>query len=133
MRGRARPACRVAGAQQLVLYDGVCGLCNRTVQFLLEVDRSEVLSFAPLQSETASRLLAQHRVHEDLRSVVFIRDRGTPRERALVRSTGALAILSALSGFWFLHRGSGGTRRRSGARGPGGLGQGTQGLGHPRH
>jgi predicted DCC family thiol-disulfide oxidoreductase YuxK len=94
------PARRVTGAQQLVLYDGVCGLCDRTVQFLLAEDRHQALTFAPLQGDTAAGLLARHGVRDELRSVVFVQDRGIPRERALVRSTGALAILAALGGCW---------------------------------
>jgi len=43
-----------AGAQgvHLVLYDGVCGLCNRLVQFLLRHDRRAAFDFAALQSVT---------------------------------------------------------------------------------
>jgi predicted DCC family thiol-disulfide oxidoreductase YuxK len=96
------PSRRVAGAQQLVLYDGVCGLCNRAVQFLLEEDRGGVLSFAPLQGETAAAVLAHREREPELRSLVFVRDRGTPRERMLVRSAGTLAILSTVGGFWRL-------------------------------
>lgn len=98
------PARSVAGARQLVLYDGVCGLCDRTVQFLLAEDRGAVLSFAPLQGETATAVLA-HQGHQPLpgdvmKSVVFVRDLGTARQAILVRSAGALAILAALGGFW---------------------------------
>ena len=51
-----RPA---AGARHLVLYDGVCGLCDRAVQFLLAEDREAVLHYAPLQGEAARELLAR--------------------------------------------------------------------------
>jgi predicted DCC family thiol-disulfide oxidoreductase YuxK len=94
------PARRVAGARQLVLYDGVCGLCDRTVQFLLAEDQSAVLSFAPLQGETAAGILADRPLTGEVRSVVFVRDLGTPRQVILVRSAGALAILAAVGGFW---------------------------------
>jgi len=40
-----------------VLYDGVCGLCNRLVQFLLKHDRKAVFNFAPLQGNTARALV----------------------------------------------------------------------------
>ena len=41
----------------IVFYDGVCGLCDRFVRACLVFDRSHVLSFAPLQGETAASLL----------------------------------------------------------------------------
>src|SRR5215831_4322769 len=41
----------------LVLYDGVCGLCNRLLQFLLKHDRRRVFAFAPLQSATGSAIV----------------------------------------------------------------------------
>ena len=41
---------------QLVLFDGVCGFCDLTVQWLLQHDRASVLRFAPLQGPTAAAL-----------------------------------------------------------------------------
>lgn len=42
----------------VVLFDGVCNLCNGFVNFVIERDDEAVLSFAPLQSEVAEELLA---------------------------------------------------------------------------
>lgn len=65
----------------VVLYDGVCGLCNRSVKFLLKRDGGR-LWYAPLQGETAARLRAEHpQIPETLESVVLV-DRG----RAHLRS-----------------------------------------------
>ncbi|HET6921627.1 MAG TPA: DCC1-like thiol-disulfide oxidoreductase family protein [Anaeromyxobacteraceae bacterium] len=44
----------------IVLYDGACGLCGRTVSWLVARDRERRLAFAPLQGETAARLRALH-------------------------------------------------------------------------
>ena len=44
----------------VVLYDGVCGLCNRLNQLLLTRDSADRFRFAPLQSQFASRVLARH-------------------------------------------------------------------------
>jgi predicted DCC family thiol-disulfide oxidoreductase YuxK len=58
---------------QIVLYDGVCGLCHRTVAWLLARDRERRLWFAPLQGETAARLRALHPdIPLDLDSVVLV-------------------------------------------------------------
>lgn len=54
------PARRPAeGARHLVLYDGVCGLCDRTVQFLAAEDRDRVLHYAPLQGSAAREVLGR--------------------------------------------------------------------------
>lgn len=46
-----------AAAAPIVFFDGVCGLCNASVDRLLRWDRRGVLRFAPLQGETAAKLL----------------------------------------------------------------------------
>lgn len=56
----------------VVLYDGECGLCHRSVKFLLARDRQE-LWYAPLQGETAARLRAAHpEIPTTLESVVLV-------------------------------------------------------------
>ena len=47
-------------AHPILLYDGVCGLCNWTVQFILRRDGAGVFRFAALQGELAKRILARH-------------------------------------------------------------------------
>lgn len=96
------PARRRRGARQLVLYDGVCGLCDRAVQFLVAEDRAGALSFAPLQGEAAAAVRRRHRVADDLASMVFVRDHGGAGERVFTRSSAVLGALSAMGGFWRL-------------------------------
>lgn len=58
---------------RIVLYDGACGLCHRTVAWLVARDRDRALWFAPLQGETAARLRALHpAIPADLDSVVLV-------------------------------------------------------------
>jgi predicted DCC family thiol-disulfide oxidoreductase YuxK len=60
---------------RVVLYDGVCGLCDRLVQFLVAKDRARRLRYAPLQGETAARLRAQlPGIPDDLDTMVFVDD-----------------------------------------------------------
>ena len=47
-------------ANPVLLYDGVCGLCNRVVQFILRHDDHDQFRFTALQSPLASRLLERH-------------------------------------------------------------------------
>ena len=72
----ARPAPVAAPLPpRVVLYDGVCGLCHRSVAWLLARDRDRRLHFAPLQGETAARLRALHpAIPTDLDSVVYVEE-----------------------------------------------------------
>lgn len=81
----------------LVFYDGVCGLCDRSVRFLLKRDRLESLRFAPLQGETARR---RGDLPAELRSVIFITEPNTPQERVSVKSDAALRLLDHVGGIW---------------------------------
>jgi predicted DCC family thiol-disulfide oxidoreductase YuxK len=69
----------------VVLYDGECGLCHRTVKFLIQRDRGQ-LYYAPLQGETATALRAQHpNIPSTLESVVLVdRDHVFLRSKALL-------------------------------------------------
>jgi predicted DCC family thiol-disulfide oxidoreductase YuxK len=71
---------------RIVLYDGVCGLCNKTVTLLLRIDRRHAFHYAPLQGETAARLKAMHpAIPADLDSVVYVEEgRVYLRSRAFV-------------------------------------------------
>jgi predicted DCC family thiol-disulfide oxidoreductase YuxK len=57
----------------IILYDGVCGLCNRLNQFVLRRDREGTFRFAWLQSPLAARILAQHGANpQDLDTVYVV-------------------------------------------------------------
>jgi predicted DCC family thiol-disulfide oxidoreductase YuxK len=73
---------------RIVLYDGVCGLCHRTVRWLLARDREGRFRFAPLQGETAALLRARHpEIPKNLDSVVFVEEeRVHLRSRAFVHA-----------------------------------------------
>ena len=87
----------------IILYDGVCGLCNRLNQFLLRRDHADRLRFASLQSNFAHELLSRHRLNpEDLNTVYLVLNYGTPNERLLVRSDAILHAVTELGGIWRL-------------------------------
>jgi predicted DCC family thiol-disulfide oxidoreductase YuxK len=85
----------------ILLYDGVCGLCNRFVQFILRRDRKAMFRFAWLQSALAARILARHGVNPtDLDTVYVVIDYELPGERLLSRSDAGLFVLRQLGGLW---------------------------------
>jgi predicted DCC family thiol-disulfide oxidoreductase YuxK len=56
-----------------VLYDGTCGLCAKSVRWILRHERDHDLMFAPLQGETTAMLRARHpEIPETIDTVVFV-------------------------------------------------------------
>lgn len=83
---------RQAPPPYLVLYDGECGLCQRTVRWLLQHDTARALRFAPLQGKTALGLRnAGVPVPVNLDSVAFVLTIGG-ETRVLDRSRAILKI-----------------------------------------
>ena len=87
--------------QLIVFYDGICGLCNRLVQFLLKRDRHDRLRFASLQSDFASRVLSRHGIDpKDLDTVHVVEHYQQSNERVLDRSDAILRAGRELGGIW---------------------------------
>jgi len=85
----------------LILYDGVCGLCDHTVQIILVIDREKRMVFSALQGETAAGVRARHPELAGEDSIVLVTGSGTD-ERIAVKSDAALGILREIGGFWRL-------------------------------
>ena len=91
----------MAGANPIILYDGVCGLCNSMVQFLLKHDKQGRLRFASLQSDFAEKVLGRHGFDaKDLDTVHVVVNYDQPGERVLQRSDAVLRAGRELGGFW---------------------------------
>jgi predicted DCC family thiol-disulfide oxidoreductase YuxK len=87
----------------ILLYDGLCGFCNGTVQFVLRHDHRGLLRFAPLQSELARRLMARHPELASVDSLILLdADPASGAERVFVRSNGSLQVARYLGGPWRL-------------------------------
>lgn len=87
-----------AKGKDIIFFDGVCGLCDRFVQFVLDHDGGHFY-FAPLQSPLAKYVLARHGVDTNvLNSVYLVRDALGPKERRYKRSEAALRIMGDCRG-----------------------------------
>jgi len=84
----------------LVLYDGVCGLCQRGLRLLVKWDGAERLRFAPLQGETAARLLPGHST--ELVSMIFIETAADGRQRIWKKSGAVLQAIAHCGGVFRL-------------------------------
>lgn len=83
--------------KSIILFDGVCNLCNGAVNFVLDRDPEQHFLFASLQSEEARKLLRERSVdHQSLKTIIVITDDG----QLLERSDAALYVAGKLSGGW---------------------------------
>lgn len=80
----------------ILLFDGICNLCNWAVRFVVERDGRGQFRFASLQSQTARRLLAVHGLAgAEVESVVLIEG-----EKIYIKSEALLRVMRSLSGGW---------------------------------
>lgn len=86
------------GQAPVLLYDGVCGVCNRSVQAILRHDRRGTLRFAALDSDFARGVVERHPGLAGIDSMVFVQDPGRPDERVSVRSAAGLKVVGYLGG-----------------------------------
>jgi predicted DCC family thiol-disulfide oxidoreductase YuxK len=78
----------------LIFFDGVCGLCNRFVNLLIDADKNHALKFAPLQGKTAAELLPKEFIQE-LKTIVYCRN-----QQIYTESDAVLEILKSIGGIW---------------------------------
>ncbi len=90
-------------SSHLILYDGVCGLCNRLNRFVLKRDTAGVFRFASLQSRLGRSLLeAYRRDPTSLDTLYVVVGYGSTSPVLLFKSNAALFILKTLGGPWRL-------------------------------
>jgi predicted DCC family thiol-disulfide oxidoreductase YuxK len=85
----------------IVLFDGLCNLCNGSVQFIIRHDKKNKFVFASLQSEVAQKLLNEIHVKSSQESIVLIKG-----NKHFEKSDAALEIAKNLSGLWPMIYGS---------------------------
>lgn len=94
--GTGRRANEHTNAHAIVLFDGVCNLCNGAVLFVIDRDHAGYFKFAALQSDEGRRLLGEHSYGDaNLGSMVLIEE-----GKLYTRSSAALRIARGLPGSW---------------------------------
>ena len=80
----------------IVLFDGICNLCNESVQLIIRNDKKEVFSFSPLQSDFSKRILKDQKSSDRIPdSIVLIEE-----NRLFFKSTAALKIAKRMDRPW---------------------------------
>ena len=84
------------GNEPIILFDGICNFCNSAINFTIKRDKKKQIKFAPLQSEAGQKLLKEYRLPvNEFESFVLIEN-----NKALTKSTAALAVCKHLKGAW---------------------------------
>ncbi|MEO8934065.1 MAG: DCC1-like thiol-disulfide oxidoreductase family protein [Xanthomarina sp.] len=79
--------------KQLILFDGVCNLCNTSVQYVIKNDKNNIFMFAPLQGETAKKILEKNNMDSSkLDSIILYSN----KQKLYFKSTAALKIANRL-------------------------------------
>ena len=79
--------------KELILFDGVCNLCDRSIQFIIKHDKHNSFLFTPLQSELSQNIIEQFDIDtQKIDSIILYRK----NEGVFYKSTAALKIASKL-------------------------------------
>ncbi|MDX1604312.1 MAG: DUF393 domain-containing protein [Salinimicrobium sediminis] len=82
--------------KKIILFDGVCNLCNKTVQTIIKNDKNDVFRFAPLQSDVARQIINERGIDTaNLDTVILIE----PGVAYYHKSTAAIEIAKHLKGY----------------------------------
>ncbi|WP_339653861.1 DUF393 domain-containing protein [uncultured Maribacter sp.] len=81
--------------KKIILFDGVCNLCNTSVQFVIKKDKEDLFRFTALQSDTGKKLLTERNIDiANIDSIILIE----PNVAYYTKSTAALEIGKNLKG-----------------------------------
>lgn len=93
--------CIVEENKKIILFDGVCNLCNGFVQFIIKRDKEDVFRFASLQSDIGQKLLSERHIDGSvIDSVVLIE----PGVAYYVKSDAALQVGAQITGYRTISR-----------------------------
>lgn len=85
--------------KKIILFDGICNLCNSSVQFVIKRDKQDLYRFVPLQSDLGKDILYQLNVNDtSIDSIVLYE----PQETFYLKSEAALRILIGFGGIYKL-------------------------------
>lgn len=85
--------------KKIILFDGVCNLCNSSVQYIIKHDTKDEYRFAALQSEIGKKMIAERHIDTELLDSILLIEPGVAY---YAKSTAALMIGKSFGGFWSL-------------------------------
>lgn len=85
--------------KSIIFFDGVCNLCNNSVQFIIKRDKHKRFLYASLQSDAARDILLQFKIKNSGFDSIILLENG----KLYQKSTAILKIVKQLNGFWKLN------------------------------
>ena len=85
--------------KKIILFDGVCNLCNDSVLKVIKYDKKNIFLFASLQSKKGLEIIKHLNIDTSLIDSIILYDPGVSFE---IKSTAALKIMKEFNGFWSL-------------------------------
>ena len=85
--------------KKIILFDGVCNLCNDSVLKVIKYDKKNIFLFASLQSKKGLEIIKHLNIDTSLIDSIILYDPGVSYE---IKSTAALKIMKEFNGFWSL-------------------------------
>lgn len=82
--------------KKIILFDGVCNLCNGATNFIEKRDKKEIFYFVPLQSEEGNFLLKKYKLTVYELNTIILLD----NDKVYIKSTAILQIVRQMSGIW---------------------------------
>jgi predicted DCC family thiol-disulfide oxidoreductase YuxK len=88
----------MSNQRHIIMFDAICNLCSRLVQFIIKKEKKTLFVFLPLQSPEGQSLLIEFGLPtDDIDSVVYVRN-----DTYYLKSSAILNALKELGGLWKL-------------------------------
>lgn len=85
--------------KKIILFDGVCNLCNASVQFVIKRDTKDVFRFVPLQSELGEKILNHIGINREQTDSIVLYE---PGKAYFYKAEAALKIIDEFGGLYYL-------------------------------
>ncbi len=83
--------------KKIILFDGVCNLCNSSVLYIIKRDKKDVFRYAALQSEIGQKFIKERKINiSKIDSIILI----DPNVAYYTKSTAAIKIMNEFGGLW---------------------------------
>jgi predicted DCC family thiol-disulfide oxidoreductase YuxK len=89
----------IPSGKKVILFDGVCNLCNDSVIKVIKNDKKNVFLFAPLQSEIGEKIIKKIGVDTSKIDSIILYD---PSGAYYIKSSAALRVMNEFPGLWKL-------------------------------
>ncbi|WP_273566945.1 thiol-disulfide oxidoreductase DCC family protein [Maribacter halichondriae] len=87
--------------KKIILFDGICNLCNRSVQYIIKRDKKDVFRFTALQSEIGEKLVSERKIDTSKVDSIILIDPGVAY---YTKSEAAIEIAKEIGGLWSVFR-----------------------------